>query len=218
MSNNPYQSYPGEYDHWYDQHRPAYLSELEALRAALPSAGVGLEIGVGTGRFAGPLSIEWGIDPAREMLVRARERGVKVTRGRGETVPFNSRSFDYVVMVTVLCFLSSPDRVVGEAHRVLKDEGRLILGFVDRESYLGRIYQEKKEKSRFYSEANFYSVPDVLRLLPSVVWRKISIRQTLFESAGERDAVQTPREGYGEGGFVVISANTHINTDRNTGE
>lgn len=206
MSNNPYQSYPGEYDHWYDQNRPAYLSELEALRKSLPAAGSGLEIGVGTGRFAGPLGIEWGIDPVREVLLRGEERGLRLIQGRGEVLPFNSRSFDYVVMVTVLCFLSSPELVVEEAHRVLKDAGRLIIGFVDRESYLGRIYQAKKSKSRFYRDANFYSVPDVLRLLSSYRWEQISIRQTLFESGDEIDSIQIPREGYGEGGFVVVSA------------
>ena len=205
MNDNPYQAYPWEYDHWYDQNRPAYLSELESVKEALPHAGVGLEIGIETGRFAGTLGIEWGIDPAREMLDRARDRGVGVIQGWGEELPFPPRCFDYVVMVTVLCFFSSPDRVVEEAHRVLKEEGRLIVGFVDRESYLGRMYQAKKGKSRFYREAKFYSVPDVLQLLPSVGWREIAVRQTLFESTGEKTAVQASRAGYGEGGFVVVS-------------
>lgn len=213
-SNNPYQSYPLEYDLWYDQNRGAYLSELESVKEAIPTAGVGLEIGIGTGRFAGPLSIEWGIDPAWEMLLRARERGVKGIRGEGEALPFNSRSFDYVVMVTVLCFLSSPGKVVEEAHRVLKEGGRLIVGLVDRESYLGRIYQAKKGKSLFYSEAKFYSIPDVLRLLPSVHWREIAVRQTLFESAGGGTAVQASEEGSGEGGFVVISGRKRVKKKR----
>ena len=206
MSNNSYQSYPGEYDHWYDQNRPEYLSELACVEESLPTVGVGLEIGVGTGRFAGPLGIEWGVDPAREMLIRARERGLRVIQGQGEVLPFDSRSFNYVVMVTVLCFLPSPEMVIKDAHRVLKEGGRLIVGFVDRESYLGKIYQAKKSKSRFYRDAEFYSVPDVMKLLPSASWREIKIRQTLFESTGEKTIVQTSRWGYGEGGFVVVSA------------
>jgi len=82
----------------------------------------------------------------------------------------------------------------------------LIVGFVDRESYLGKIYQAKKSKSRFYRDAEFYSVPDVMKLLPSASWREIEIRQTLFESTDEKTIVQTSRGGYGEGGFVVVSA------------
>ncbi|HDL64013.1 MAG TPA: class I SAM-dependent methyltransferase [Proteobacteria bacterium] len=205
MNNNPYQSYSREYDHWYDQNRPVYLLELEAVKEALPASGVGLEIGVGTGRFAGPLGVEWGIDLAREMLVRGQERGLRGVQGTGEALPFNSRSFDYVVMVAVLCFLSSPDRVIEEADRALKDGGRLVIGFVDRESYLGRIYQAKKSKSRFYRDGNFYSVPEVLKLFPAKEWSEIAIRQTLFETPGAADLIQVPKEGFGEGGFVVVS-------------
>jgi len=205
-NNNPYQSYPWEYDKWYDQNLPAYQSELDCLRGFLPITGVGLEIGVGTGRFAGPLGIEWGIDPAREMLVRGRPRGVRGIQGRGEFLPFDSGSFDYVIMVTVLCFLACPERVVGEVHRVLKDEGRLIIGFVDRESHLGKKYQEKKEDSRFYREARFSSVPDIFQLLSSAAWRDILVRQTLLVAPEEMTSVQSSSEGWGEGGFVVVSA------------
>ncbi|MEA1928947.1 MAG: class I SAM-dependent methyltransferase [Candidatus Auribacterota bacterium] len=202
--SNPYEFYPREYDRWYDKNRPAYLSELECIKESIPSAGVGLEIGVGTGRFAAPLGIEWGIDPIREMLLQVREHGVRVIQGDGSILPFNPESFDYVVMVTVLCFLSFPKQIIEEAHRVLKDDGRLIVGFVDRESYLGKIYQAKKSKSRFYRDAKFYSVREVLQLFPSFNWGDIEIRQTLFESVGETDAVQSSREGWGEGGFVVV--------------
>ena len=175
------------------------------MKEALPPAGVGLEIGIGTGRFAGPLNIEWGIDPVREMLLRAGERGVRGIQGEGESLPFNSRCFDYVVMVTVLCFLLSPGRVIEEVYRVLKEEGKIILGLVDRQSYLGKIYQAKQKKSRFYGEAKFYSVPEVLRLLPTVRWRDVTVRQTLFEAPGETDGVQIPSRGYGRGGFAVVS-------------
>ena len=205
MNDNPYQFYPEKYDRWYDQNRPAYLLELESMKEALPTAGVGLEIGVGTGRFAGPLSIKWGIDPAREMLSLARDRGVGVILGWGEDLPFPPRCFDYVVMVTVLCFLSHPDRVIGEAHRVLKEDGKIIIGLVDRESFLGKMYQAKKLESRFYREARFYSVPEVLRLFSTAGWKEIAVSQTFFNSSGEIDAVRTSRAEYGKGGFVVIS-------------
>ncbi|MCO5763488.1 MAG: hypothetical protein NHG36_18625 [Chromatiaceae bacterium] len=39
------------YEAWFDNHAAAYVSELLALRAFVPWTGVGIEIGVGSGRF-----------------------------------------------------------------------------------------------------------------------------------------------------------------------
>jgi len=56
-----------------------YLSELKALKKVILEKKKGLEIGVGTGRFASPLGIEYGIDPSEKMLEIAKKRGVKVS-------------------------------------------------------------------------------------------------------------------------------------------
>lgn len=55
------------YDEWFESHQALYLTELVALEKAVPS-GLGLEIGVGTGRFAAPLKARFGLDPAIKML------------------------------------------------------------------------------------------------------------------------------------------------------
>jgi ubiquinone/menaquinone biosynthesis C-methylase UbiE len=47
----------------------------------------GLEIGVGTGRFAKILGMEYGIDPSERMLSIAKERGIKTFVGRGRIYP-----------------------------------------------------------------------------------------------------------------------------------
>src|SRR5512138_1468145 len=52
------------YEAWFTENPFAYVSELHAVRALLPQ-GSGLEIGVGTGRFAAPLGIRKGIEPSR---------------------------------------------------------------------------------------------------------------------------------------------------------
>ena len=69
---NVFNKYTKEYDSWYDKNKYAYLSEIEAIRKVLPKKGIGLEIGVGTGRFAAPLGIKYGIDPSEKMLEIAR--------------------------------------------------------------------------------------------------------------------------------------------------
>jgi hypothetical protein len=59
----PFEACAPRYEAWLERHQAAYLSELLALRAFLPWSGQGLEIGVGSARFAAPLSIAVGIDP-----------------------------------------------------------------------------------------------------------------------------------------------------------
>jgi phosphoglycolate phosphatase-like HAD superfamily hydrolase len=51
----PFETHSEPYDEWYERYQAAYLSELLAVRALLPWKGQGLEVGVGTGRFAAPL-------------------------------------------------------------------------------------------------------------------------------------------------------------------
>lgn len=51
---NIFDAYPKEYDQWYERNRFAYLSEIETLKKVISETGRGLEIGVGTGRFAEP--------------------------------------------------------------------------------------------------------------------------------------------------------------------
>ena len=127
-----------EYDDWYARNEFAYRSELAALKAFMPTEGHGLEIGVGTGRFAAPLGIKVGVEPARAMAEIARSRGIRVTRAYAEALPFADDSFDFVMLVTVLCFLSDPIQALRETMRVLKPQSRLIIGMIDPDSPLGK--------------------------------------------------------------------------------
>ncbi len=51
-----------KYDSWFEKHKDVYFSELKALKKVIPG-GFGLEVGVGSGRFANPLDVKMGIDP-----------------------------------------------------------------------------------------------------------------------------------------------------------
>ena len=44
-----------------------------------------------------------------------------------------------------------------EVSRVLKAEGFIIVGLIDKDSMLGKEYEENKSESKFYKNANFYS-------------------------------------------------------------
>lgn len=191
-----------EYDAWFDKHHDLYLAELEALRPFVPASGRGIEIGVGTGRFAGALGIPVGVEPAPHMAELARERGIEVLEGLAEALPFGDDCFDFAVMVTVVCFLHDVAKAFQEAWRILKSDGTLVVGFIDRDSVLGRQYSKKKEQSRFYREATFYSVNELETLLTGTGFSGFAYRQTLLPGDTSLDVLK----GHGNGGFVVIRA------------
>ena len=193
-----------KYDAWYDRHKWAFLSELEAVRKVLPRGRRGLEIGVGTGRFAAALGVTLGIDPSSRMLTLARRRGVHGRVAYGEDIPFPGVSFDYVVIIIALCFVRDPRKVLQEARRVLKKNGKIVVGIVDKESFLGRFYHKKK--SIFYQQAKFFSVREVTDMLREAGFVSFSYYQTLSRLPGSIFSVEKPQKGFGRGGFVVIGA------------
>lgn len=195
--------YHKKYDAWYDKNEFAYLSELEALKKVMPKFGKGLEIGTGTGRFAAPLGITLGIDPSMEMLEIAQKRGVNTRWGVGEDIPFWQETFDYVAIIITLCFVKKPLGVLEESWRVLEKGGRIILGIVDKKSFLGKFYRSRK--NLFYEQANFFDVQYLSNLLISLGFKQISYYQTLYDIPEKITSVQEPRKGYGQGGFVVIT-------------
>ena len=195
-----------EYDAWFDRHRLVYESEILALKKFLAPVVRGLEIGVGTGRFAVPLGIDVGVEPAAAMAKLARKRGIRVYRAVAEALPFRRDSFDLVVMVTAICFLRDPFLGLTGATRVLKPGGQILIGIIDKESPLGRLYETHKQDSKFYRRANFYSVNQVLDWLARLRYRQVRACQTLFKELSRITHLEPVRDGHGDGGFVVIAA------------
>lgn len=203
MSPRSFSSHAKEYDEWFDRNIPAYLSELEALRKVVPKAGRGLEIGVGTGRFASPLNIFAGIDPSMSMVNIAKARGLRVIIGYGENLPFREEEFDWVLINTTLCFVSDPKTILEEAKRTMKKDGKIIVGIIDRESPPGKYYQHREDS--FYRQANLYSTQEIIGLLHAHCFKDCLVYQTIFRLPSRIRKLEEVKEGYGEGGFTVIS-------------
>jgi ubiquinone/menaquinone biosynthesis C-methylase UbiE len=68
-----FDKYYMDYDNWFIKNKLAYQAELNLIRKLIPK-GKGLEIGVGTGRFAIPFGIKEGVEPSNRMAEIAKKR------------------------------------------------------------------------------------------------------------------------------------------------
>jgi SAM-dependent methyltransferase len=95
-----------------------------------------LDVGVGPGHLCGELAIRgWrvtGVDPSPAMLELARarvpSRAVRLLPGSIEALPFEAATFDTVVAIGVLEYVSDVEAALAEVERVLLPGGRAVLG------------------------------------------------------------------------------------------
>ncbi|HJS53696.1 MAG TPA: class I SAM-dependent methyltransferase, partial [Chitinophagaceae bacterium] len=160
-----FESEAQDYDAWFDRHAELFQSECLALQKLVPGEGIGVEIGVGTGRFAGQLNISVGVEPAHSMAQMALARGITVIKASAEDLPFHDQTFDFALMVTTVCFLNDIPKAFNEAHRVLKKNGVFIIGMIDKESERGKGYEAQKTTNPWYRDAHFHSVKEITDLL-----------------------------------------------------
>lgn len=196
------------YESWYDTYYPVYMSELYALKEQLLKLGEnikGIEVGLGTGRFSEPLGIKEGVEPSEEMAKIAIQRGIEIMKGKAERLPYSDYQFNFVLFVTI-CHLDSMKDAISEAYRVLKPKGAIIIGFLDKDRPIAMHYSDKRKRSEFFKDANFYSVDQVTKFLTKAGFKDMEFIQTLFGNLEEINEIQSTTEGYGEGSFVVVKA------------
>ncbi|HZK07002.1 MAG TPA: class I SAM-dependent methyltransferase [Bacteroidales bacterium] len=193
-----------EYDDWFEMHSIPYQSELSALKQAISPGKTGIEIGVGTGRFAQVLDIKYGVEPSENMARMAEKKGIKVLRAVAENLPVDSNSFDFALMVTTVCFLNNIPKAFSEVYRILKPQGEVILAIIDQNSEIGKKYEKEKNTNLFYRDAHFHSTEEITKLIKHAGFKNLKYWQTLFKNNSEK--IEQPREGFGEGSFVVIKA------------
>ena len=194
------------YEKWYEDYSEVYQSELLALREQLeklPENIRGIEVGLGTGRFASELGIKEGVEPSAAMAEKAINRGVEVIKGFAAQLPYGDLQFDFVLFVTI-CHLDKMKYAIKEANRVLKPKGSILIGFLDKDQSIAKEYIEKRHRSTFFAKANFYTVDRVVALLKEAGFKDLEFNQTLFGNLDEIKEVQRPKTGFGEGSFVVV--------------
>lgn len=130
----------------YDRHVLPHLIDLACAAKpvarqrgkAVPAAeGRVIEIGLGSGHNlpfydAARVTEVIGVDPAGELLAKAERRAatvafpVRMEALDGESLPFEDKSADTVVVTFTLCSIRDPMRALSEMRRVLRPGGKLL--------------------------------------------------------------------------------------------
>jgi ubiquinone/menaquinone biosynthesis C-methylase UbiE len=172
------------YEAWYETtgRRADRLEKalLRRLVEGFPQARSVLEVGCGTSHFTRWLVAEGlqtvGLDLSSAMLVQAVcLGGSRCVQGDALALPFPSDSFDLVVMITTLEFVTAPPPALSEASRVARCG--LILGVLNRQSMLG--WQLRNQGGPVWEAAQFYTPAELVHLVydatagrqVKVVWR-----------------------------------------------
>jgi len=201
-----FDKHANDYDHWFDDNRQIYQAEVSALKRLVPITGFGVEVGVGTGRFSTPFGIRIGIEPSRNMAQIAKVRNISVCQAVGEQLPLSDNQFDFALLVTVICFVKDVAKLLHEVRRVIKVGGKVIIGFIDKDSTLGQLYESRKNTDKFYKEAHFFSVPEIVAFIRQVGFGELQFCQTIIGFPNNSATAYQVRDGSGEGSFVAVSA------------
>lgn len=204
----PFEEHVAEYEEWFGKYPFVFQSEAEAIRDLLPTGDnvSGIEVAVGTGRFAKELGIKEGIEPSPAMRAVALKRGIEVLSAEAEHLPYKDMKFDFVLMAFCISYFEDLHRAFKEAQRVLKNGGALIVGFIDKESIIGKFYEERKPESVFYKQANFYTPKRIIAELKQLQFKNLQFSQTLFHALDDIKEFEPAKPGYGEGSFVLVKA------------
>lgn len=202
----PFEENSARYESWFERHENVYRAELRAVKQIMPAAQKSLEVGVGTGRFAQPLGVRFGLEPSKKVCKMSKDKGIISVTGTGEMLPFVVAQFDLVLMITTVCFLDNVEESFLEVNRVLKTKGSFIIGFVDLGSTLGRKYEAHKNENVFYKDAIFFTVDEIVSILRKTGFSVMSFNQTVFHDLDETTTDEPVKDGYGEGAFVTIKA------------
>ncbi|GAK58586.1 methyltransferase type 11 [Candidatus Vecturithrix granuli] len=140
-----------QYDRHVQRSATMYEHMLQLITQELTPEMIMLDIGTGTGEI--PLRICQdvrrieAIDSSEAMI---RQAQAKVTKQQvtnvmfhvhdSSSLPYEDHLFDLVLIANVLHILPDPRRVLTEAYRVLKDEGKLLAPtYVHGESFTTRL-------------------------------------------------------------------------------
>jgi len=162
------------YEAWYHTTGKKAASQEKSLIKNLLSiydnAQTILEVGCGTGYFTSWMKTKGymasGLDRSRAMIREAQKaHHLFCVQGDAIALPFPSQSFDLIIMITTLEFISDPLQALSESLRVARQG--LILGVINRHSLLG--WRNRQKGGPIWGTAKFYTPRELIRMVSKFI-------------------------------------------------
>ena len=198
---------------------PTALAQLKPGETVLDlGSGGGIDVLL-SARRVGPTGKAYGLDMTGEMLALARENqrkagveNVEFLKGAIENIPLPDNSVDVIISNCVINLSADKDRVLAEAHRVLKPGGRFAVSDVvvrgevpalirkSVELWIGCIAGalEETEYSAKLARAGFTAI----EIEPTRVYCVDDAREFLKQSGIDADAMASQVDGKFMSAFV----------------
>ncbi|MFX0560374.1 class I SAM-dependent methyltransferase [Tepidibacillus infernus] len=205
-----FDAFAKDYDTWYQTKLGNFVDRVEKeLIESLASPKQGekvLDIGSGTGTYSLWLARKGlnviAIDQSVEMMKVAKEKAeaeklsIDWNLGDAHYLPFLGNSFDLVISVTAIEFMDQPQLVLREAMRVLKPNGRLVVGLLTKKSPWGELYRQKaiEDPNNLFAKAHLYTEKELEDLLPYPLTIKKGLYLPPVLEFNEKDAWQQEKE------------------------
>ncbi len=228
-ADTPFDEYAHHYDAWFLENRNVLQSEVLLLKRFLLDPGRALSVGCGSGLFEHILRSEQGIDisdgvePAEGMARIAAKRGLDVQSGTAEHLPFEDDEFDTVLLNGITGYLNDLGPAFGEAARVLRPGGRIVVADVPAESSYGLLYAlvghlgswdaqpvanvapAHPYPAEFVGSARWRTTGEKAEVLRSTGFVDLEFAQTLTRHPKySNDSVEVPVDGFDRGDYVAI--------------
>jgi 2-polyprenyl-3-methyl-5-hydroxy-6-metoxy-1,4-benzoquinol methylase len=145
--------------------------------------GILLDIGCGIGNYLRLLQdIGWtvyGVEPVQKAAMLAQSSGLSINRIQYEKAEYPEQFFDVVTMWHVLEHFSDSKKVLQKVSKMLKDDGLLLIGIPNYDSFDRKIFQ--KYWNGFEIPLHLYHfTPDSIRkVLTAAGFRCIKIIHTI---------------------------------------
>ncbi|MCC5835702.1 MAG: class I SAM-dependent methyltransferase [Opitutales bacterium] len=227
-----FDDYSNAYDAWFERNQAVLISELRLVAQVLgPKPGHTLSVGCGTGLFEQLLASQYGIsiteglEPSEPMGEIARKRGMNVIQAGAEKMPFADAEFETILFNGSVSYISDLDAAVGEAYRLLKPGGRILLIDVPAESSYGILYRlggaygnwddtrlrgvlpREPYPVELAAGANWRPTQDKIDAATKLGFQNFSFAQTLTRHPVFSDLEpQDPEPGYQSGDYVAVCA------------